>query len=278
MSFTMTFQSFPQPGGPLRYAYVPWDAEMYGFPFYELGCGDLPPELLDKHLSPWLRSLPVDRACLVYSRIPPRAVAVSRVLTNCGFYPVETTIDIYLPLSRLTPIVSHQSKQLRLRPATEADLPQMITIAGSAFCNDRLHLDPNLPPEKADLRYAHWIETGYRAGEPVFVLEDTRNAQVIGFFHLRETAPNTIDLSLAAIDNDYQKTAAGVLMYQTTLVECQTRGYQMAITRISLNNTNVVNLLMRLGFAVRSAVTTLHWFQPAAREPSHGEKRQSPRL
>ena len=268
MSFTMTFDSFP-PDGPLRFGYVPWDADMYGFPFYELRCEDLLPEVIDEHLSSWLHSLPQDRACLVYSRIPARAVAVTRVLTGNGFYPVETTIDIYLPLSRLTPIVSHQPRLLRLRPTTEADLPRIITIAGSAFSDDRLHVDTNLPSDKADRRYEHWIETGYRLGEPVFVLEDTRNGKVIGFFHLRETAPTTIDLSLAAIDKDYQKTAAGVLMYQATLVECQTRGYQMATTRISLNNTSVVNLYMRLGFAIRSAVTTLHWFRPAAGGANH---------
>jgi L-amino acid N-acyltransferase YncA len=202
-----------------------------------------------------------------------KAVAAGRVLTNNGFYPVETTIEMRLPLSRLTPIASHQSEQLCLRPAKEADLPRMITIAGSAFSADRLHIDPNLPSEKADQRYAHWIELGFRAGEPVFVVEDTQNAQVVGFFHMRETAPTTIDLSLAAVDNNHQKTAAGVFMYQATLLECQSKGYRIATTRVSANNINVLNLHLRLGFAIRSAVVTLHWFRPAASGVSHGKQR-----
>lgn len=272
MPFTLTFELFPPPNGPLGYAYVPWDSELYGFPFYELRCGDLLPEVLGGYLSSWLSGLADDRACLVYSRIPTKAVAVSRVLTNHGFYPVETTMDTYLRLSRFSPIVSGQSEKLRLRPATEPDLPWIITIAGSAFSTDRLHIDPNLPSEKADQRYAHWIELGFRAGETVFVLEDTQNARVIGFFHIREAAPKTIDLSLAAVDKDYQQTTAAILMYQTVLTECRTKGYQIATARISLNNINVVNLYLRLGFAIRSAVITLHWFRAAAGGISHDKK------
>lgn len=262
MHFTLTFESFPKPDGPLRYAPVPWDSKLYGFPFYELRCGDITPEALAQHLSPWLTSLPSDRACLVYAMIPSMAVTEGKVLIQHGFYPVETMLEIYMPLARITPVIRRQSNQVRLRPAKAGDLPRVIAIAGLAFSTDRLHLDPNLPPEKADKRYAQWVERGFRAGEMVFVYENARNSRLIGFFHIRQTSSKAIDLSLAAVDKDYQNSASGVMMYQSVLTECRARGYQIATSRISINNLNVVNVLMRLGFAIRNAVVTMHWFRP----------------
>lgn len=269
MSFQLTFEPFPQPDGPLRYAPVPWDSEVYGFPFYELRGADTSPEVLSQHLSPWLSSLPTDQPCLVYSKIPTRAVAQAQVLTAHGFYPVETIAEISLPLARIIPLAARRPGQGQLRQARETDLPQVIAIARSAFSNDRLHLDPNLSPEKANERYGQWVERGFDASEPIFVYEDRRTGQVIGFFHIREIAPKTIDLSLAAVSRAYQGSGLGALMYEAVLTECQARGYQTAITRITINNLEIINLFARLGFMFRAAVLTLHWFRPTREKENH---------
>lgn len=265
-NFTLKFEAFPLPDGALRYAYVPWDSESYGFPFYELKCEDLKPDVLAQNLRPWLFSLPTDGPCLVYSKLPIREIALSKVLTDHGFYYVETMLEIYLPFARLSPIVRRQSDLTRLRLAEESDLPQLIAIASTAFSADRLHLDPNLPPEKANRRYARWVESGFRSGEPVFIFEETRSGKQIGFFHIRETAPTTVDLSLAAVDGPYRGSGAGAMMYQALLTECQARGFQTAITRVSVNNIDVLNLFIRLGFAVRNALVVFHWFRSPRRE------------
>ena len=265
-TFTLKFEAFPLPDGALRYAYVPWDSELYGFPFYELRCEDLKPEVLARNLRPWLSSLPAERPCLVYSKLPIREIALSKVLTEHGFYYVETMLEIYLSLAQMTPIIRRQMGLTRLRLAEESDLPQLIAVASTAFSTDRLHLDPNLPPEKADQRYVRWVESGFRSGEPVFIFEETRSAKQIGFFHIRETAPMTVDLSLAAVDVAYRGSGVGAMMYQALLTECQARGFQTAVTRISVNNMDVLNLFMRLGFAVRNTLFVLHWFRSPSSE------------
>ena len=265
MSFTLTFESFPQPDGPLRYAYVPWDSELYGFPFYELRCEGIRPEVIAQHLPSCLCHLSAGCSCLVYSRIPSTAVASGRILTENGFYVVETLLEIYLNPARLTPIVQKQSLERQLRPARESDLPQIVAIATSAFSNDRLHLDPNLPRDKADQRYANWVEQGVRTGEPVWIYEDVANGQCLGFFHCRQTALKAIDLSLAAVVREYQGSGIGAEMYQAVLTKYKEQGYRLATTRISVSNLGVLNLYARLaGFLIRGAMVTLHWFQAAA--------------
>jgi L-amino acid N-acyltransferase YncA len=136
-------------------------------------------------------------------------------------------------------------------------------IAAGAFAADRFHLDSNLPSGKADERFTQWIGRSFAAREPIFVLEDTRSGQVQGFVQCRESGPKTMDVTLGAVDKAIQQTGAGVLMYQLLFIEFLARGYREAITRVSLHNISGIKLTLKLGFTVRSAVTTLHWFRPA---------------
>ncbi len=258
MSFTLNFEPFPPPCGPLRFAVVPWDSELYGFPVYELRVEEADPGPVHENLRPWLTSLGTDRRSLVYARIPTRSVAIAQILTAHGFYPVETTLEIALSLARMTPITTRKRPGILLRPAVAADLPQIMTIARGAFSVDRLHVDPNLPSEKADQRFAEWVERGFDAGEMVFAYEDQKAGQLIGFYHVRATSPTAIDLSLAAVDRPFQQSGLGALMYQAVLEECRSHGYQFASTRISINNLDVLNLFARLGCDIQNAVITLH--------------------
>jgi len=263
MSFELTVQSFPAPDGPVRYAAVPWDSDLYGFPFFELKVDGTPADLLAQHLPSWLAGLPTDRPCLVYSKIPPGAVPLAQALAKNGFYPVETLMDFHLHLARLVTIIRRQSKHERLRPAEPSDQPRVAAIAAGAYSADRFHLDPNLPVGKADQRFIQWIDRSFAAREPIFILEDTQRKQVLGFVQCRETAPRIMDVTLGAVDKDIQQTGAGVLMYQLLFIEFKARGYREAVTRVSLHNIGGIKLTLRLGFTIRSAVTTLHWFRPA---------------
>jgi L-amino acid N-acyltransferase YncA len=264
MSFTLEWRPLPEPAERAAYANVTWDSDLYGFPFYELRCEDADAETLAAELGRWLAGLAPAQPCLVYTKIPTTAVRLGRILTRQGFYPVETMVDLSLTLNRMALVSDRPFAQAHLRPATEADLPALRATAAAAFSHDRLHLDTNLPAAKADERFAQWVERGWRAGEPLLVFEDRRGAKLIGFFHLRETAPGTIDLSLAGVAPALQRSGLGAVMYQAVLTDCRSRGYRIATTRISVNNIDIVNLFARLGFAFHRPVLTLHWFRPAA--------------
>ena len=259
MPFAVTFHVFPAPDGPLRYALIPWDSETFGFPFIELRFARVDHELAAQHLPALLELLDArsQRPMLVFTKVPVAATRLAESLTACGFYPVETMIEPYLALSRFRPVVERPADGMTLRDAREVDVPRLVELARRSFHADRLHVDANLPSDKADERFARWVINGVRDGDMVFCYDDAKG-KTIGFYHVRPTASGTVDLSLAAIDHTYQKLGIGLLMYQAVLLECRNRGFSLAKTRVTVHNIDVLNLFARLEFQFRNPTLTLH--------------------
>jgi len=261
-AFKLTYEPFPPPNGPLACARIPWDSDLFEFPFYELKCADADPDLLGNHLGEGLDSLPKDRACLVLARLSPGQTRITGVLARHGFYPVETMLDFDLVLARLSIILKHDREQHNFRRATPDDLPAVLDIARGAFAADRFHMDPNIPPDKADRRYAFWVENSFRSQDQVFVLEETNPPRVIGFIQCRDLAPGIVDVCLGAVHRDIQKSGAGVQMYQQLFLDYRSRGYKRAATHVSINNLSGVKLTLRYGFTISNATLCMHWFRP----------------
>jgi L-amino acid N-acyltransferase YncA len=255
--FTLTYRPYPDLDSPLQAARIPWDSELFGFPCWDVRPGGEASTALAAALASFVEERKAHGECLLVTKVPTRDVAMGRLLAAYGFYPVETMLEIALPLARLTlPAAAGRGAALRL--ATTDDMEEILTIAGSAFRDDRFHLDPTLPPEKADQRYRGWVARGFASGEPVFVFEDTRKGTILGFYHIRELPSSAVALSLAAVHPSCQGAGIGALMYQAVLEECRRRGYRTAVTRIAVNNLPVANLFFRLGFTIREAVLTFH--------------------
>ncbi|MDD5482460.1 MAG: hypothetical protein PHP98_02225 [Kiritimatiellae bacterium] len=264
MRFELKQEHFPPPDGALLYARIPWDSELFGFPFYELLCGETPPEKIQNHLRTWLAALPPGGPCLAFARLSPQDVALGRVLTNAGFYPVETTLSFKMPFRRFTPVMRRAAvANMVFRRAEEADLPFVVDIARHAFAADRFHLDSNLPPGPADERYARWVERGFRAGELVYLMQDERNGRIMTFIHGRALSSAALEMSLGAVVRDSQNSGIGVATYQFMLAECKTLGFKTVETVASINNMNILKLLLRLGYMLENARMTYHWYRPA---------------
>jgi len=261
MRFEIKPECFPPPDGGLIFNRIPWDTEQFGFPFYELKSAEINTDVLAQHLPAWLREISArDNKCLVVASLPPADIARAKIIAQNGFYPVETLLEIHLPLARFKPLIEKRFDNLRMFPAVADDLPALLEIAKSSFATDRLHLDTNLPPEKADLRYARWIEDGVKSGDHVFVLKDGDLNRVAGFVLAREVKPGVYDMSLAALDKKYHNTGAGLVLYQAMLVASRERGCRLAVAWISINNLNSLKAAERLGFTARRAIGKFHRF------------------
>ena len=261
MAFELTYNRYPDPDGIVRYAHVPWDSQIFGFPCYELDCEGVPPEELGEQLGDWLKSLNKDSKFLICTKIPAGSINLGRVLTRHGFYFIELAFNIYLPLPRFKLVFPGQVEKFSVRKATEAELQKIADIASRAFWADRYHMDPNVSSDKAGERYASWVRHGFDAGDSLQVVEDVRTGEVMGFFHFREKEGNNVDLSLSAVDLPYQGAGVGAILYQAVLSECKKRDYVTATTHISSNNLAVVNLFSQLGFSIRNSVATYHFVQ-----------------
>lgn len=262
MSFVLEFQDFPTPSGPLRYAAVPWDTELLGCAVYQLDVRTTTEDALWEHLPAWLESLDASRDCLVVAKVPTRSISQMRALTGQQFYAIETQLDLRLNLPDYSPPVAWQDAGTRLRFAAASDANDLGTIASQSFSADRFHLDHNIQAGAADRRYSAWVHNAIGANEPVLILEETSGA-LIGFSHFRLASHDTADMSLGAIAPAYQATGAGMMLLDATLNECRRRGLQTTATKVSVNNTESVNLLISRGFFIHEAVTTLHWFRAA---------------
>lgn len=263
MHFKLEFKPFPPPDGPLSCALVPWDSDTFGMNVYELKCGKKRTEELSNQLAAGLESLPADRACLVAARLAPFQTGIAADLARNGFYYAETMLDFELSLARLNPIIRDKAVAGRycFRPAAPGDLQAARAMAQDAFAWDRFHLDENLPREKADLRYAQWVENSFRDGTSVFVLEKGEPPDVIGFIQCRDVGPGLVDLSFVALRRDVQNSGAGVLMCRRFFMEYQRRGYDRVFTHVSINNLRGVKLTLRYGFDIANATLIMHWFR-----------------
>lgn len=245
----------------MSYAAVPWDAELFGLPFYELRCeGSV--EEIESAVQAWRDEIGYpSRPALAYTRIQPSDVHLAEALGRVGFYPAETTLHIAMPLRRFTRIHPTSAGRARLRPARPEDLSTVSTIAAETFTTDRFHLDPHLPKKLSDRRYVQWVERGFRDGDPLFVYETTNEpAEVMGFYLIRGTPGGEVDLSLAGVSASHRRGGVGALMYEDVLEHCRDLGFRSAVTSISTNNPDVVNLFFRLGFTIRSARLTMHHY------------------
>lgn len=264
MAFELEFRPFPETGGPLSYALVPWDSELFGLPVYELRFLD---EGADDAgvVARWLSGMDPEADALVCTKVDQRAVPLLESLAGDRFYPVETVLELegaldeanYTPVARSLPVL--------LRPAVEADLPAMSAVAGSAFWSDRFHLDPNLSDAAADRRYVRWVESAMAAGESVFAYERTDSGAVIGFYHVRPASADTVDLMLMALDPTLTGLGLGTELYKSGMRECARMGFVTAQTRVAACNLASLNTFMRLGLSVRGVKTALHRYIPASR-------------
>lgn len=258
MSFRLERQAFPDAGGPLSWARIPWDSETFGLGFFDIALDPARAEEVARALPALLTELARRDARLVQTKVPVAATALLRSLCASGFYPVEAMLSLSLPLERMRRIAERAPASLALRDARADDLAALAPIARQAFHADRFHLDPHLSSERAGERYEAWLARGLAAGEPVFVYEDVRRGRTVGFFHVRETEPGVVDLSLAAVEPSARRLGLGSLMYQAVVEAVRARGFRTAITHITVQNTDVLNLFARLGFAFHEPVLCLH--------------------
>ncbi len=260
MKFELNYQNFPGSNGPLTYATVPWDSILLHLSVFELKIATAPLPAVADALAAWLLQLPIDRPRLVCTKIPTNAIPLAELLVAHGFYPIETILDLQLPLVRFQPVKRLRAANLRLRMARDDDLPALKTIAGTVFATDRFHLDPHIDKTRADCRYAFWVENAFSAEDWIFVMEEAARQQPAGFMHVRPRDGGFFDMGLAAVHPEYQNTTAGVWLYQEVLKECQRRGLKTATSRVSINNINSLKLAMRFGSIILGANATFHCY------------------
>jgi hypothetical protein len=121
-------------------------------------------------------------------------------------------------------------------------------ISNGLFKTDRVAIDPFLGLEKSSQRYLGWISDELEAGAVIY--EVTKEEDLVGFFLIRQTDPNTSHAILAGLLNKYQKSGLGFVLNFLEIKISKDNGANTVHSVFSSNNRGALAVHMSMGYKV----------------------------
>jgi len=167
--------------------FLPWDTKHFGIKMAKIGYlmanGDYGQSLDTKNklLSYLFTLCKKERIVHLSCRIDINDISSIHALEMNGFRLMDTLVTFAFIRNK------HKIPNIRtiypVRKCKKSDIPYLMDIARKSFVDDRFHLDPNIPKEKADSLYSKWVRNSWLRKETIFVA--TRKNQPIGFLTYR---------------------------------------------------------------------------------------------
>lgn len=240
----------------LKWEEAPWDTAVFGFPVLQISRMEVRGPSAISSMSTYEVARDRLEAGLVSCRMPHGHLKESMLLEDHCFRFIEMA---YMPeLNNLAGIEFTEKDEIDVRLAGEGDLRALIEIAGSAFRNERFHVDPRLDPALGDERYRRWVKNSLdHPHQRLYVVRDS--AQVVAFFLTEMLADGTCYWHLNAVAPHVQGHGYGRRAWQAMLRDAKDAGAKRIRTCIVARNYRVLNLYARLGFSFPPPLMTFHW-------------------
>ena len=240
----------------LEWIESPWDTAVFGFPVLQITKMEIRGSEADIDLRTFETARDRVGAGLVSCRLSHERLQESMLLEEHGFRFIEM---LYQPeLDDLQNKSDLDETGLDAVTAEEGELPTILDIAGSAFTNERFHVDPRLDSALGDQRYCNWVQSSLN--HPTQRLYMIRNGkQVVAFFVTEMMPDKTCYWHLNAVATVAQGQGYGKRAWITMLRLAKEQGAKKVRTSIVARNYRVLNLYARLGFHFPSPLMTLHW-------------------
>ena len=241
----------------LAWAEAPWDSKLFGAPVLQIETMTIRGSKPLADIGSFVDVLQRSGACLASCRLSHERLNESFLLEDIGFRFIEMA---YQPELALSADGSHQAL-LEVHAATAADLPAILDIAGSAFGNERFHMDPRLASGLGDIRYQNWVRSSLaHPSQRLHAIRD--GSRIVAFFITEEQADGTCYWHLTAVAPAAQGQGYGRRSWETMIAHARQQGSQRIQTCIVARNHRVLNLYARLGFHFPPPLTTFHWVRP----------------
>ena len=240
----------------LEWSEAPWDTAIYGDPVLQITGLEVRGSEAATDLTAFESARDLAGCGLVSCRLAHNRLRESMLLEGAGFRFVEM---LYLPeLDLERSALGGSGSGLLVRAATEADMPGVLKIAGSAFRNERFHVDPRLPADRADKRYQTWASSSLaHQSQRLFVLSD--GPTLVAFFVTEDLPDGTCYWHLNAVAVDSQGKGYGRKAWSDMIRHAQAGGARRVRTSIVARNHRVLNLYAQLGFRFPPPLMTFHW-------------------
>jgi ribosomal protein S18 acetylase RimI-like enzyme len=209
------------------------------------------------------RYSPVYVAC----KQPVEEVARIHALESAGFQFAEFQLRFRGTIGRAFDVSAHDYRYELVQ--SDADLTQVLEIAGTTFEHDRITRDPFLSqwnrPNLGGERYRRYVLKSMQApDECVYQLVSNATGEIVGFGTHRMTGPDTALLLISGVKPEYKSAGIGVLLDQFAWNELKRKGVKSFIGHASGNNYPIINLVMRgIGFRLIQAFIVLRKVYPA---------------
>lgn len=240
----------------LKWSEAPWDTIVFGHPVLKIDNMEVRGRFAASDIEIFTRAREKIDCRLVSSRLNHECLAESMLLEDVGFRFIEM---IYQPeLEKLAATDAYDEPGLSVALATMADMPEVLKVAGNAYSNDRIHMDPRLPSAVGDLRYQNWVSsTISHPSQRLSVLRD--DTALVAFFITESLADGTCYWHLNAVAPEAQGRGYGKHAWMTMLRHAWEEGAIRIRTSIAARNHRVLNLYAGLGFKFSPPMMTFHW-------------------
>ena len=174
-----------------------------------------------------------------YIVAPTDAANEIRMQRN-GFFFADRTMKTTISLSK---IAVDLDRFIRLPIIETTDFKDdVLRIAVASFAYDRrFHVLPDCSTDVSSVVLKKWVEELDTFFVALF------KERPVGFLALKETAPDTVFVHLAAVEEKYRMTGAAMALYANACKIAKERGYKKLEGRVSTQNAAVMNVYAAFG-------------------------------
>lgn len=174
-----------------------------------------------------------------YIVAPTDAANEIRMQRN-GFFFADRTVKTTIGLSK---IAVDLDRFIRLPIIETTDFKDdVLRIAVASFAYDRrFHVLPDCSTDVSSVVLKKWVEELDTFFVALF------KERPVGFLALKETAPDTVFVHLAAVEEKYRMTGAAMALYANACKIAKESGYKKLEGRVSTQNTAVMNVYTAFG-------------------------------
>jgi ribosomal protein S18 acetylase RimI-like enzyme len=193
-----------------------------------------------------------------YAKVPTHQVETVAALNTLGFRVVDVSITLSCAPQVITHPVCHTG--LVVREATAPDGEVLLSIAASCFRYSRFHLDPAIPPERANAIKRAWVRSYLTRQRGERLLAAFVHERPVGFLAVLETkvkGKNARIIDLVGVDHTQQGRGVGKALVGAFLVEC-TKRETLAVVGTQAANLPSLRLYESMGFRVCETTYVLH--------------------
>ena len=157
-----------------------------------------------------------------------------------GFFFADRTMKTTISLSKIAVDLDRFIRLPIIETAEYKD--DVLRIAVASFGYDRrFHVLPDCSTDVSGVVLKQWV----KELDTVFVA--LFKEQPVGFLALKETAPDTVFVHLAAVEEKYRMTGAAMALYANACKIAKERGYKKLEGRVSTQNAAVMNVYAAFG-------------------------------